>query len=163
MAEATIASAATVAAALWTGVGGDPRLAERLAVTGPSVVLPSTFPVTAAATGSIAAATRASPTWPAPRAPSTSTPATPPPPCAASATSRVVGTDLGGVWEPIAGDYPNGGRLDPAPYQLRPPSPRRRSACSVCPPDRDAVAAAVASKAAKRWSGPSSTRVGARR
>ena len=49
----------TVAAGVWAGLGGSPRALERLTVTGPSHVLPSVFPVTAAATAAVAVATLA--------------------------------------------------------------------------------------------------------
>jgi hypothetical protein len=52
-------SATDIASEVWQGLGGDPGCLDRLTVTGPAHVLPSSFPVTAVATGSIAAATMA--------------------------------------------------------------------------------------------------------
>jgi hypothetical protein len=51
--------ATDVAAEVWKGLGGDPCGLDRLTVTGPAHVLPSSFPVTAVGTGTIAAATMA--------------------------------------------------------------------------------------------------------
>jgi CoA-transferase family III len=106
MSETTIASPVAIAGALWEGVGGNPRLVEQLSVTGPNVVLPSTFAVTAAATGAIAAAVLGV----ADLAAATGGVEVDTRHAAAAVRSerylRVVGTDLGGVWDPIAGDYP---------------------------------------------------------
>jgi Arc/MetJ family transcription regulator len=106
MPEVTIASPMAVANALWAGAGGDPRVTERLAITGPTVVLPSTFAVTATATAAIAAATMGV----AELARHDGDIAIDTRHAAAAVRSerylRLVATELATPWDPIAGDYP---------------------------------------------------------
>ena len=102
--------ARALTAEIWTDLGGDPADLQRLRITGPAHVLPSVFPVTAVATASVAAATLgAARVWR-----SRGGPETPPVAvdtrhaalaCRSEAYTRVVGHDLGDVWDPIAGAY----------------------------------------------------------
>jgi crotonobetainyl-CoA:carnitine CoA-transferase CaiB-like acyl-CoA transferase len=102
--------AAPLARRLWADLGGDPAAPDRLTVSGPHDALPSSFPVTAAAAAAVAVATlAAAEVW--------SRRGGPPAPAVAVDTRHaalacrsehyvtVVGDDLGGVWDPIAGAY----------------------------------------------------------
>lgn len=105
-----VAAPLDVTARIWRGLGGHPPALDRLTVTGPSHVLPSVFPVTAAATAAVAAATLAvAELWRRRGGP---------PDAAVAVDTRhtgfafrserfveVVGHDLGDVWGPLSGDY----------------------------------------------------------
>ena len=102
--------AAALARSLWAGLGGDPASPDRLTVSGPRDALPSPFPVTAAAAAAVAVATlAAAEVWrrrggpPAPAVAVDSRHAALA--CRSERYVSVVGGDLGGVWDPIAGDY----------------------------------------------------------
>jgi hypothetical protein len=115
-------------------------------VTGPNVVLPSTFAVTAAATGALAAAVlgvadlagAAGPIEIDTRHAATAV--------RSERYLRVVGTDLGGVWDPIAGDYPTADGW----IRLHTNYAHHREAVQRVlgvPADREAVAGAVREQA----------------
>jgi hypothetical protein len=96
---------------IWAGLGGDPADIERLTITGPAHVLPSVFPATAAATAAVAVATTGvARLWRARGGPAVLPPVAVDTRHAAIACHseryvRVVGEDLGDVWDPIAGVY----------------------------------------------------------
>jgi CoA-transferase family III len=101
---------AALARSLWADLGGDPAAPDRLTVSGPPDALPSPFPVTAAAAASVAVATlAAAEVWwrrggpPAPTVGVDTRHAALA--CRSEHYVTVVGDDLGGVWDPIAGAY----------------------------------------------------------
>jgi crotonobetainyl-CoA:carnitine CoA-transferase CaiB-like acyl-CoA transferase len=99
-----------VTAAIWRGLGGDPGALGRLTVTGPAHVLPSVFPVTAAATGAVSAATLAvGELWRRRGGPPDATVAVDSRHAALACRSEllidVVGEDLGDLWGPVSGVY----------------------------------------------------------
>jgi crotonobetainyl-CoA:carnitine CoA-transferase CaiB-like acyl-CoA transferase len=92
---------------VWEGLGGAHSALDRLTITGPAHALPTTFPATAVATASVAAATLGvAGLW---------RPDDIPPvavdsrhaavACHSEAYVQVTGRDLGRVWSSIAGDY----------------------------------------------------------
>jgi hypothetical protein len=101
--------ATDIAAEVWQGLGGDPRCLDRLTVTGPAHVLPSVFPVTAVAAGTIAAATlAAAELWRArggPVAPVAVDSRHAAFACRSERFVRAFDHDLGDPWDPVAGDY----------------------------------------------------------
>jgi hypothetical protein len=143
--ETALGSASAVAGSLWDAVGGDPALVERLVVTGPSPVLPSTFAVTDAAVAAIAAATMGvAELVQLPGAVSTDTRH-----AAAAVRSerylQIVGTERGSVWDPIAGDY----RTADGWIRLHTNYAHHRAAVVTVlgvPEDRAAVTAAVSER-----------------
>lgn len=95
---------------LWSHLGGDPALLDRVAITGPEVVLPSVFDVTGFAAAAVAAANLAAAELGAVRAggrvPDVSVGRRE----AAAAFScerllRPQGWELPPIWDPVAGDY----------------------------------------------------------
>jgi crotonobetainyl-CoA:carnitine CoA-transferase CaiB-like acyl-CoA transferase len=102
-------TAAEVAAEVWQGLGGDPQCLDRLTVTGPAHVLPSVFPVTAVAAGTIAAATlAAAELWRARGGPTSPVAVDTRHAAFACRSEQFVETldhDLGGLWDPVSGVY----------------------------------------------------------
>ena len=102
-------SATAIAGEVWRGLGGDPRCLERLTVTGPAHVLPSVFPVTAVAAGTIGAATlAAAELWRARGGPTAPVAVDTRHAALACRSERFVQTfdhDLGAAWDPVAGVY----------------------------------------------------------
>jgi len=99
----------TVAAGLWAGLGGSRAALDRLTVTGSSHVLPSVFPVTAAATASVAVATlAAAELWrvrgaaPETVAVDTRHAALA---CRSERFTEVIGQEPHDVWGPVSGNY----------------------------------------------------------
>lgn len=102
-------SAAEVATRVWAGLGGDRAAPDRLTITGPTHVLPSVFPVTAAATAAVAVATlAAAELW---RARGRGAAAVAVDSrhaalaCRSERYTRTGGQDLPDVWGPVSGDY----------------------------------------------------------
>lgn len=105
----TATTATDVAADVWQGLGGDPRCLDRLTVTGRAHVLPSVFPVTAVAAGTIAAATlAAAELWRArggPMAPVAVDTKHAALACRSELFVQTSDHDLGEIWDPVAGTY----------------------------------------------------------
>jgi crotonobetainyl-CoA:carnitine CoA-transferase CaiB-like acyl-CoA transferase len=101
--------ACTVAAGLWGGLGGDPAALDRLTVTGPAHVLPSVFPVTAAAAGAVSAATMAAAElWRvrgAPAKPVAVDTRHAALACLSERFTEVVGQERHDIWGPVSGTY----------------------------------------------------------
>lgn len=108
----TALTATDVAAEVWQGLGGDPRCLDRVTVTGPTHVLPSVFPVTAVAAGTIAAATlAAAELWRARGGPASPVAVDTRHAAFACRSELFVDTfehDLGELWDPVAGTYAAG-------------------------------------------------------
>lgn len=95
--------------ALWTSLGGSSRALERLTITGPTHVLPSVYPVTAAATAAVSVATlAAAELWcrrgaePSVVAVDTRHAALA---CRSERLLQATDRDLGDLWDPLAGTY----------------------------------------------------------
>lgn len=102
--------AGDLAGRLWGHLGGEPAALDRLRVTGPADVLPSVFPVTAAAAASVAVATLAvADVWRRRGGPPAAgvTVDTRHAALACRSERYVTAADreLGGLWDTIAGDY----------------------------------------------------------
>lgn len=95
---------------LWSDLGGDPMLAERVAIDGPPAVLPSAFDVTGFATACVATTVGALAELVAART-GVPAPAASVDRLAASASFRFEGLmaaegwELPPIWDPVAGDY----------------------------------------------------------
>lgn len=105
----------SVAAALWAGLGGEPAAVDRLTLTGPAHLLPSVFPVTSAATASVAVATlAAAELWAARGAPPAEVAVDARHAALACRSERLTTVTVAGgpgselptdIWGPISGDY----------------------------------------------------------
>jgi hypothetical protein len=94
---------------VWHELGGDPGLLARLTIAGPDHVLPSAFPVTAAAAASVAVATlAASEVWRTRNGPAARVEVDTRHAALACRSERYVqacDVELGDIWDPVAGDY----------------------------------------------------------
>jgi CoA-transferase family III len=102
-------SSAEIAARIWAGLGGDRAAPERLTITGPTHVLPSVFPVTAAASAAVGVATlAAAELWRA-RGRGAAEVAVDSRhaalACRSERFTQIAGRDVEDVWGPVSGDY----------------------------------------------------------
>ncbi len=97
--------AAEVAAGVWLDAGGAPDALDRLAVTGPTHVLPSPFPVTAAATAAIGAASLGVAELTGARGTVVVDTVEAATAVRSERYAGIVGSQPVSLWDPVAGDY----------------------------------------------------------
>ncbi|MGH9210650.1 MAG: CoA transferase [Acidimicrobiales bacterium] len=145
-----------VAVNLWTGLGGDRAAPERLTITGPSHILPSVFPVTAAATAAVAVATLAAAELWRVRGRGAAEVAVDSRhaalACRSERFTQVVGQEPGDIWGPVSGDYAtrDGWIRLHGVFRRHREAALRALGAPPAESDRDTVRALVA-----RWSGVS--------